>query len=146
MYKKYGNKKRILSILLITAIFATLLGMCAYAVTYSVGFSFNTGSSGNAYVDGSANGKYYSLSKGTATLRLTDSAGCYSGGSYSVTLYRKNWTGISTKHGTLTASTTGSGTYHSQTFNIPSDSDKYYLLAKGQGYFCTYAATGTLTQ
>ena len=84
----------------------------ALAASYSVSFSMSTGTSGNAYVNGYTNGKTYSLSAGTATLRMYDDYGCYSGGEYYMTLYKYTWVGLGTKIGTMTATNTGYGASH----------------------------------
>lgn len=132
----------ILSVVIITSLLTS-----AYAASYYVSFSFNTGGSGNAYVDGYANGKTYNLRNGSATLALTDDSSCFSGGTYRMTLYKHDsWIGLGTYCGTLTAEKTGPNRTHSQTFSIPSDGNKYYFYGTGEGTFNNYAAYGSFIQ
>lgn len=69
-------KKLFSSILLATTII-TFSSITASASGFSKYFSasFNSGSSGTSYLDGSANGKYYTLTPGRASLDVTEMRG-----------------------------------------------------------------------
>lgn len=136
---------RLLSIGTVVAMLLTVLTCGVYAASYSydTSWSFNSGSNGKAYLDGSSNGRYYSLKAATAYLNLTDASNCATG-SYTVSLYKKG-TLSNTKIGSQKF-TSSAGAYHSTSFDISTKSDKYYFFITGSGDYKQYAASGSFYQ
>jgi hypothetical protein len=137
--------KKFTSFLLVAILMGTM-AFSAYAASNIVSFSLSTGS-GSGFVDGASNGKFYSLTKGTADLAMKDSASCASG-TYYMTLYKYNplGMGMGTSCGSMTASGAGPNATHSKTFTIPSDGNKYYFYVSGSVAYVTFASSGTLSQ
>lgn len=130
---------------IVALILMITLTLSAFAVSYSVSWSFNTGS-GNAYVDGSANGKFYSLNKGASSLRLEDGSNCAKG-TYYVNLMVKDgpfglWSSTVESHEFPAAP----GNTHAYTYTIPKNHDKYYLVVTGEGAYTYYEASGSFVQ
>lgn len=115
--------KFVLAVILIIAI-----AVPAFAASSSVTLSFNTGTSGNAYVDGAQNNVYHKLDAGNAYLSVSNTSAS-SGVNRIYVVLKLGRTGPDKKIGT--AYVDGIGTYRLGT-GIESSS-KYYLYASGTG-------------
>lgn len=140
-----SKKAGLLAALFVICLMAAFT-ISAAAVSYDTSWAFTTGSDGNTIVNGSWNGVYYSLTKGTATLRLTDGENCYEGGYYANLFVQDGFLGLWSTKVEDVYFNAGPGNMHRHEFSIPKDHDKYYFIYAGDGIYAYYEASGTFSQ
>lgn len=117
----------------------TIGQISANAASQSFSFSFNSGGTGNAYVDGSSNGKFYSLSPSKAYMNVSSFQAKGYGSTAIVTLKRQQ-SGFDANYGANSIS--GTGTF---SWNVDTTSGKYYLFARGDDIYTQYDVSGTIS-
>ena len=134
------KKKKGIAIFFSVLTVTMLLTVQAFAYgSQGMSYDFNTGSNGNAYLDGSKNGCYYSLSSGNVHLDYNNQSGT---GDLSMTLYRSVWYG-GAGYGTVTRSVSPNSSYTNY-WKVDTDSSKYYLKIMGTGVYSNYTGDGTM--
>lgn len=138
--KKKNVKGKVLSVMLmLTLLLSTTAGV--FATTYTSNFegTWYTGNAGS--VDGSANGVYHKLGKGTASISYKVN-GATSTYPVNVTLKRSVF-GFDKNYGNLELTTTsGTKSFKTKTDEV---SSKYYIIAGGGTKDTEHTIKGTLT-
>ncbi len=143
--------KKIASCFWAGVICALILGGTVFAYNpQSVACSFDGDSGGHGGVDGSSNGKYYSLNTGNVTLVLTNKLSNIPGTDYTLPSYRtcnitlfREQSGTDKDFGVKTIEYSPNGGTNTTTrWIVDADSSKYYLyITGGQAYH--YDSQGT---
>ena len=117
------------------------INVCAATNKSSVSASWYVGGSGNGYVDGSVNGRYYKLNKGTVRLKASCTNVSSKKQAYAK-LYRKK-SGFDAYYGYVNIKSTSTKTY---TFPNKADkkSSEYYLVCGGGEELLNHTLTGTI--
>lgn len=140
--------KKVARLVLTSTICTLVLVSTAFAYdAQSVSFSFDGNGTNTGGVDGSSNGKYYSLTTGNVTLALTNTI---SGGTStipsdglecSVILYRERF-GADKDYGYRKILYTSEGNSTTSRWVVDTDSTDYYLYVTGGNAF-HYDSQGT---
>lgn len=136
--RKYKLKK-VLAICSLSISLLTIGAISTNAASQNFSFSFNSGGTGSAYVDGSANGKFYSLNSGKVYMKVTSFKATGYGDTAVVTLKRQQ-SGFDANYGSN--SIAGTGTF---TWDVNTNSSKYYIYARGNDVYTQYDVSGTIS-
>ena len=147
--KKKVSKTILLAVVLIIS-FTMLSSIVSAYSDQSINFSFIGVTGGYGGVNGSVNGKYYSLSPSSAhtgiTCTLTDvpDGWPYSSKTCAILLYREVAWWFDAKMGEDTLTFTQNGTYNYDSWTVDQDCAKYYLYITGGDAGFEYSGTGTM--
>lgn len=123
--KKSNSIHALVLVLVITVICS---GIVYAKTTSTVSCSFNTGGSGNAYVDGSKNDVYHPLKSGKAALKVTSTTAGSGQNAINVKLYKKK-SGPDEYYGKITITKEQTKKWSKSV----TKSNSYYLFVYGNG-------------
>lgn len=130
--------KKIVASLLLAGSIISIGSISTNAASARFSFSFNSGGNGGAYVDGSSNGKYYSLNSGIAYMNVSSFSKNGLGTTANVTLKREK-RGFDASYGTNSVSGTGKFSW-----DVDTTSGSYYLFVTGNSSYTQYDVSGTI--